>query len=74
MKSKKKFKHCGICKVNIVCPGEEYCALEQFDENNKSLGIANYHVICFKEKFLSQGMILNKTMNLLNKFGDKING
>ena len=74
MKSKKEFKHCGICKVNIICPGEEYCSLEQFDKDDKSIGIADYHVICFKEKFLSQGMILNKTMDLLNKVGAKIDG
>ena len=63
-------KICGICKKVIFIPGEEYCILAQYKQDNKLQGQGHYHVQCFKEKYLlnnSVNTMLDRTNKLLAK-------
>lgn len=71
--SKEKDKTCNICKQDIV-KGEEYCILSQFTSDWKLFKESDYHVRCYRERFLNKAKLdedskyfMHRAFNLLSK-------
>lgn len=61
---------CGICNKEIIIPGQEYCILTQYSDDDEQKSQGYYHVECFRQKYLYKvqaDQLMERTMRLLNK-------